>query len=211
MAGIHKKLLEIQKAITVEKLGTLPDNKGGKMYFREEDVTAEVKKELNKHSIITAVRVKKAKHSTTFTGEGAGMRYRPSLSLVADVAFIDTEDGSEHVITVHGEGSDVGGDSSTPKALTQIRRMAFLHQFHISEPNSDTEGNAPHPGDNEETSVKAPSAIDFKGRINSGIKSKKVTSDEVNSAGDNLAPGVSRAEWMKDPAILSQVVTALGL
>lgn len=214
--SIHKKLANIRAEFEVEKEGILPENKGGKEYWRAEDLVAKARDLFNQHGIVTTIRNLKAEHRGDIVGEGANARYRPNLFLQGEFVLIDTEDGAEFTIEVIGEGSDVGGDSSSPKAMTQFRKIALLHLFYVSEPGMDSDFQASKDDAEHSTEVQpslAPSLdveamrAKVKEYINGNAERNKV----ISEAGREASGGRSMSEWSNDAAVLAEVIKTVGI
>lgn len=214
--SVLKKLAEIRKHFEVEKEGVLPENKGGKDYWRAEDLVQKARVLFDQYGIVTTIRNLRATHNGAMSGEGANARYRPNLFLQGEFVLIDAEDGSEFVIEVVGEGSDIGGDSSSPKAMTQFRKQALLHLFYVSEPGMDSDFTASK--DEAEYSDSAQASLapsenveSMRSKIKNFIGSDKDKGARVNTIGAEVSGGQPMSDWSNDADVLAEVIKQLGL
>ena len=214
--SIYKKLAQVRAEFEVSKDGVLPDNKGGKEYWRAEDLVQKARELFDAHGIVTTIRNLKAEHRGDIVGDGANARYRPNLFLQGEFVLIDTENGDEFAIEVIGEGSDVGGDSSSPKAMTQFRKIALLHLFYVSEPGMDSDFHASKDEAEHSTDVQvslAPS-LDveaMRAKVKNYINGDSERNAKVAEAGREASGGKSMSEWSNDPQVLAEVIATVGI
>lgn len=213
--SIHKKILEIQSTIEVQKTGF--DERHGYNYYKAEDTLNAVRKELSHRGIIVRPRVKEWLHEGFYDANG---RYRPRVASVAEFTFIDTEDDSEFTVEVFGEGTDTGGDKGSRKAWTQMQKIAFLQTFLISEDNEsyDSDGKAEMEPVNvkpvEQTKAEAASVAELTNVIGEMVRSGAVDAPTVTKVGQRIAQSVlgektAATVWKKDARVLEQLVNAL--
>lgn len=213
--SIHKKILEIQSTIEVQKTGY--DERHGYNYYKAEDTLNAVRKELSHRGIIVRPRVKEWLHEGFYDANG---RYRPRVASVAEFTFIDTEDDTEFTVEVFGEGTDTGGDKGSRKAWTQMQKIAFLQTFLISEDNEsyDSDGKAEmEPVNVQPVAEKieaAASVADLTAQIGELVKSGTIEAAIVNKVGQRisdgiLGEGISATAWRKDGRVLEQLLAAL--
>lgn len=213
--SIHKKILEIQSTIEVQKTGY--DERHGYSYYKAEDTLNAVRNELSRRGIIVRPRVKEWLHEGFYDSNG---RYRPRVASVAEFTFIDTEDDTEFTVEVFGEGTDTGGDKGSRKAWTQMQKIAFLQTFLISEDNEsyDSDGKPELEPVNvkpvEEKIEAAASVADLTAQIGELVKSGTIEASVVNKVGQRisdkvLGEGVSATAWRKDARVLQELAKAL--
>ena len=213
--SIHKKILEIQSTIEVQKTGY--DERHGYSYYKAEDTLNAVRNELSRRGIIVRPRVKEWLHEGFYDSNG---RYRPRVASVAEFTFIDTDDDSEFTVEVFGEGTDTGSDKGSRKAWTQMQKIAFLQTFLISEDNEsyDSDGKPEMEPVNvkpvEEKIEAAASVADLTAQIGELVKSGTIEASVVNKVGQRisdkvLGEGVSATAWRKDARVLQELAKAL--
>lgn len=214
--SIHKKILEIQSTIEVQKTGY--DERHGYSYYKAEDTLNAVRDAMSQHGIIARPRVKDMYHEASIDSTG---RYRPHAWAVIEYIFMDVEDGSEHSVEVIAEGSSVGDDKSSRKLFTQAQKIAFLQTFLISEDNSSFDSDndkemEPIPAAKpvQEKIEAAASVADLTAQIGELVKSGTIEASTVNKVGQRisdkvLGEGVSATAWRKDSRVLQELAQAL--
>lgn len=129
---IYAKLAKIQQEVgAIEKNGRGPAQKGGFAYIKYEDVLDKVHALMVQEGVIVAPKLKYYNHEV----REANNRQNLYARVEAEYTFIAVEDGSSVTVSSVGEGSDIGSDTATRKAATQVLKIALLHTFTI--PNSD--------------------------------------------------------------------------
>ena len=129
---IYKKMAEIQKAVgAIEKNGKGPSQKGGFAYIKYEDILDKIHALLVENDVIVVPELTYYNHEV----KEASNRQNLYARVEAKYTFVAVEDGSSVTVSSVGEGSDIGSDTATRKAATQVMKIAFLHTFTI--PNTD--------------------------------------------------------------------------
>jgi len=129
---IYSKIAKIQQEVgAIEKNGRGPAQKGGFAYIKYEDILDKIHALMVQEGVVVAPELKYYNHEV----REANNRQNLYARVEAKYTFIAVEDGSTFTVTSVGEGSDIGSDTATRKAATQVMKIAFLHTFTI--PNSD--------------------------------------------------------------------------
>ena len=187
--GIYAKIAAIQKEVgNIPKNGRGPSSKGSFEYVKFDDILLAVRNLFVEHGVIQNIKTL----SHVVNSNIVGTRSVVNTSILVEYTYIDVEDGSSHVSSVGGEGSDIGGDTATRKAYTQALKIALLHTFNIvtgDEPDSDGAETAEVPA---VAAQKAPSATDqnidgVRAEITAIIKgTNSFTGAKVNEFANNL-------------------------
>ena len=187
--GIYAKIAAIQEEVgNIPKNGRGPSSKGSFEYVKFDDILLAVRDLFVKHGVIQNIQTV----SHVVNSNIVGTRSVVNTSILVEYTYIDIEDGSTHVSSVGGEGSDIGGDTATRKAYTQALKIALLHTFNIvtgDEPDSDGAETAEVPAVAAE---KAPSVTDqnidgVRTEISAIIQStNSFTGAKVNEFANNL-------------------------
>ena len=187
--GIYAKIAAIQEEVgNIPKLGRGPSSKGSFEYVKFDDILLAVRNLFVQHGVIQNIKTL----SHVVNSNIVGTRSVVNTSILVEYTYIDVEDGSSHVSSVGGEGSDIGGDTATRKAYTQALKIALLHTFNIvtgDEPDSDGAETAEVPS---VAAQKAPSATDqnidgVRGEIGAIIQgTNSFTGAKVNEFANNL-------------------------
>lgn len=220
---INQKILDIRQHIKVEKTGY--NEKHEFSYFKESDVLAAARDEMNRVGVVVRSRVLRSEHVAFYDNNG---RYRPRVNGELEFVFVDAEDGSEFLTTVVAEGSGVGDDVSSRKLATQARKIAYLTVFDITEDNDRFDGDSQ--GEQEPANMIAPveepevgpSLADLTTRIGKyvsgwededGKHEGSVTGAQVTALGtkfaEQLKVDTTPRVWRKDINVLLEVVKAI--
>lgn len=135
---IYKSIAAIQKDIGgIKKNGVGPAAKGSFPYVKNDDILDAVHDLLVKHNVIV-----KPFLELDHTVDTSGTRTFLSAKVKLMNTYISTIDGSEYQVVTVGEGSDIGSDTATRKAVTQASKIANLLTFSIATGESayDEEG-----------------------------------------------------------------------
>lgn len=131
-ASLHK----VHEGVgNIEKNGIGPASKGSFKYVLADDIIQKV------HELLVAneVLVKPEMDITREVDRSSG-RAMISVVVTGTLTFISAKDGSEFSVRSVGEGSSIGDDTATRKAVTQFQKIALLQTFSIPTGELDEEG-----------------------------------------------------------------------
>lgn len=207
---IHQKILDIQKRVGPVGLnGVGPDTMGKFPFMKISDIIAAVKPLLNENSIIVQTTVTDESHEIHLAEtkvamdgsprpDGRVANMRAVQHYMVEFAFIDTEDGTQFVVTVPGEAIDIQ-DKATRKAITSAWKIALMQTFIIHDGDEDPDATAPNA---DAAEVAEPKLNHGQQKIAAASPAKAKAKSAVKE--QPKEEPVERTENVSDPATLVQ-------
>jgi len=217
---IYAAIAAIQAGVgSIEKAGTGPQSQGSYKYMKNDDIILKVKELMVEHGVI--LRSEMLSHHMVTKDIGSN-RSVAMVLIDMRLTYIAVADGSEFVVLMSAEGAD-NSDKGTRKAVTQAQKMANLLTFSIATGEPDPDGMETTPAGPAKAEA-PPKATPVQARIDKAnstgatavyqeIKAWLAQSDAqdgpvANAIGTRIS-GLPSNEWMKDEAVLTEVLKAL--
>lgn len=219
--SILEKIRKVQEKLELEKDGILPDNKGGKEYYSEQFLTANIKPALHAEGLVVTSDTVDFRQDVVWDKAD-----RARTSAIVQVRFTVSDTGTGEVFTavVFGTGSDIGGDSALSKAYTQARKVFWFQNFLVTDPKMDADFN---PVDDSqpvvgvsgrgvsERTVEARALTEMQAVITQLVQADASVRDKISAdavelfrASKGLADDfvVAQSDWWMDSAVLKSIV-----